>query len=219
MKQNASSFMVRIGSISAWYKLLISLLVTTIIYLFTRGDSRLYFLGLWDIFCFVMLLLALITFTGIDSRQIRNQCKGQDESIPVALIIVMAATIISLGAVILLLKGNKSLFAIITALAGMLLSWGLIHTTFTFRYAHLYYRDDKDDKNVHAGGLEFPSDKKPNYFDFAYFAFVVGMTFQVSDVQITSKRLRKLALFHGILSFLYNTFIVALTVNVIGSFK
>lgn len=219
MKQNAPSLLARTGSINAWYKILISLSIAVIIYFLTRGNSRVYFLGLWDIFCFTMLLLSLVTFAGINSQQIRKQCKGQDESIPVALIIVMAATIISLGAVVLLLKGNKTTWAIITALAGMLLSWALIHTTFTFRYAHLYYIDDKEDRDTHAGGLEFPSEKKPDYFDFAYFAFVVGMTFQVSDVQITSKRLRKLVLFHGLLSFLYNTFIVALTVNIIGSLK
>jgi uncharacterized membrane protein len=69
---------------------------------------------------------------------------------------------------------------------------------------------------MHAGGLVFPDDDKPGYSDFAYFSFVLGMTFQVSDIQITSKRLRRIALLHGILSFGFNTIIVALTINVIA---
>ncbi len=71
---------------------------------------------------------------------------------------------------------------------------------------------------THAGGLEFPEDKKPDYRDFAYFSFVLGMTFQVSDVQITSKPLRRLAMWHGLLAFGYNTIMIALTINLIAGF-
>ena len=107
---------------------------------------------------------------------------------------------------------------LIIAISGMILSWFLIHTIFTLRYAHLFYGDDLKNPKVHAGGLEFPDDKKPDYFDFAYFAFVLGMTFQVSDVQITSKRLRRLAMWHGLLSFGFNTIMIALTINLIAGF-
>ena len=75
----------------------------------------------------------------------------------------------------------------------MILSWFLIHTIFTLRYAHIFYGDDDEKPEMHAGGLEFPGDKKPDYLDFAYFSFVLGMTFQVSDVQITSKQLRRIS--------------------------
>ena len=84
------------------------------------------------------------------------------------------------------------------------------------RYAHIFYGDHETEPAIHAGGLIFPDEDKPDYFDFAYFSFVLGMTFQVSDIQVTSKRLRKLALLHGILSFGFNTIIVALTINVIA---
>ena len=83
---------------------------------------------------------------------------------------------------------------------------------FTFRYAHEWY--DLDEQRKAKGGLQFPADDLPDYFDFLYFSVVVGMTFQVSDVQVTSRRLRRLVLLHGLLSFLFNTVIVALTVNI-----
>ena len=98
----------------------------------------------------------------------------------------------------------------------VLFSWSLVHTIFTFHYAHLYYDAEKDDKLQNREGLSFPKDRSPDYIDFAYFSFVVGMTFQVSDVQVTDKRMRKLVLAHGLISFLLNTFVVALTVNFIA---
>ena len=104
------------------------------------------------------------------------------------------------------------------AIIGMILSCFFIHTIFTLRYAHIFYGDDDENPKTHAGGLEFPDDIKPDYLDFAYFSFVLGMTFQVSDVQITSKYLRRLAMWHGLLSFGYNTIMIALTINLIAGF-
>ena len=98
----------------------------------------------------------------------------------------------------------------------MVFSWFLIHTIFTLRYAHIFYGDNEERPHTHAAGLKFPGDKNPDYFDFAYFAFVLGMTFQVSDVQITSNKLRRMAMWHGLLSFGYNTIMIALTINLIA---
>jgi uncharacterized membrane protein len=86
---------------------------------------------------------------------------------------------------------------------------------FGMRYAHTYYGDNES-SDAPVGGLEFPGDTSPDYRDFAYFSFVIGMTCQVSDVQITSKSLRTLALIHGILSFCFNTVILALTINTVS---
>ena len=86
------------------------------------------------------------------------------------------------------------------------------------RYAHIYYGDDDENPETHAEGLKFPEDDKPDYLDFAYFSFVLGMTFQVSDVEVTSKSLRRLATWHGLLSFGFNTIMIALTINVIAGF-
>jgi uncharacterized membrane protein len=89
----------------------------------------------------------------------------------------------------------------------------MTHTTFAFRYAHEYYEAAPGSSKVD-GGLEFPGEDQPDYLDFMYFSLVLGMTFQVSDVQITSRKLRRLATVHGLLSFLFNTIILALTVNI-----
>ena len=83
-------------------------------------------------------------------------------------------------------------------------------------YAHLYYSDDTDDPTKHAEGLGFPREKKPDYIDFVYFSFVIGMTFQVSDTAVTSRSIRRLVLLHGLLSFGLNAFVVALTINLIA---
>jgi uncharacterized membrane protein len=87
---------------------------------------------------------------------------------------------------------------------------------FALRYAHLFYSAPISSSEDYAGGLQFPEEKAPDYLDFAYFSFVVGMTCQVSDVQITSRSIRRLALAQGILSFAFNTVILALTVNIIS---
>ncbi len=94
--------------------------------------------------------------------------------------------------------------------ATLVLSWVVTHVVFALRYAHEYYETAPDGVR---GGLEFPGKAAPDYWDFLYFSMVIGMTFQVSDVQITDRMLRRLALVQGVLSFLFNTVIVALTVN------
>jgi uncharacterized membrane protein len=96
------------------------------------------------------------------------------------------------------------------------LGWLLIHTIFLFRYAHLYY-GDRDRNKQSDGGLVFPGRADPDYADLAYFSFVLGMTFQVSDVQITDPSIRRLALGHAMISFSYNTAILALVVNVVSN--
>jgi uncharacterized membrane protein len=106
-------------------------------------------------------------------------------------------------------------FLYTVGLAAVVLGWGLIHTVFLFRYAHLYYRDRNSDKES-VRALTFPGTIEPSYMDLAYFSFVVGMTFQVSDVQITSAGIRRLVLVHGLISFAYNTAILALVVNVVS---
>ena len=89
----------------------------------------------------------------------------------------------------------------------------MVHTIFTFHYAHMYYDNDIDQK---AKPLTFPDDDDPDYLDFAYHAFCVGSTFQVSDVQTNSKAIRRITFLHGIISFSLNTFVVALMINVLG---
>ncbi len=90
----------------------------------------------------------------------------------------------------------------------------LVHTIFTLRYAHIYYGTDDEQNRV--GGLEFPDEENPDYLDFAYFSFIIGMTSQVSDVSIHSKRLRRLGLLHGLIAFFFNVTIIALSINTVS---
>ena len=132
--------------------------------------------------------------------------------------IVVVSTFAGLLAVILLLI-NKDIEPIdlIVAILGMFLSWFLVHTTFTMRYAHLYYGDKRKEKSEKRGsGLEFPGNDEPDFIDFAYFSFVLGMTFQVSDVEISSREIRRLSLLHSLIAFIFNTVIVALTINALA---
>ncbi len=221
MKQINNNIFYRIGRLHAITKLIISISVAIIVLAIVPNDPvyHINIMESWDAFGLTMILLSWISFFVINSQGIRQQSIQQDESAPVIFALVLVATMASLGEVFLLLTCKTDYSKIAIAISGMLLSWILIHTIFALRYAHLYYGNDKTNKDVHAGGLNFPEDKHPDYLDFAYFSFVLGMTFQVSDVEVTSKRLRRLSLLHGLISFFFNTLIVALTINVIAGIR
>jgi uncharacterized membrane protein len=106
---------------------------------------------------------------------------------------------------------NDRSVALALGLAAVVLGWFLIHSSFILRYAHLFYIGDK--AGAMRKGLIFPGTTDPDDYDFAYFAFVIGMTAQVSDVQITDPDVRRLATLHGLISFAYNTAILALVIN------
>jgi uncharacterized membrane protein len=224
--KSPSSLSRSFEKIHSFAKILIGLAVALLVYFLVRIksiDILSHLLIGWDTFCLTLIILTWITFSITTSQQIREQAKVQDSSRAIIFIIVLITTLASFLAVLLLLltkekeKSSETLHLIV-AIAGMILSWFLIHTIFTLRYAHIFYDDDKANPKTHAGGLDFPDDDTPDYFDFAYFSFVLGMTFQVSDVQVTSKYLRRLAMWHGMLSFGYNTIMIALTINLIAGF-
>jgi uncharacterized membrane protein len=103
---------------------------------------------------------------------------------------------------------------VVLCLVAVASAWALTHTAYTLRYAHLYYRDDRDG----VGGLSFPDDAPPTYLDFAYFAFTIGMCFQTSDVTVTSRQIRRAVMAHAMLSFAYNTTILATAVSLVVGF-
>jgi uncharacterized membrane protein len=104
------------------------------------------------------------------------------------------------------------LVALVVAAASIMLSWAFLNTLFALHYAHGYYGDYGE---AHKG-LDFPGTAEPDYWDFAYFAVVIGMTFQVSDVQVKSRELRRMVLIHGVIAFFFNVFIVAVSVNIVA---
>ena len=93
----------------------------------------------------------------------------------------------------------------------------MIQTLFAFHYARHYYAKHRRAKGLELGGLRFPGEQPPDYLDFAYYAFVVGMTSQVSDVTVTVRSMRRLTLIHGVLSFIFNIAILAMSINIIAS--
>lgn len=139
-----------------------------------------------------------------------------------ALIIAAATTSVFALGFTLQKEPGETVVALVTRLllAGLTVvaSWTVTHTTFALHYAHHYYGDGPAPGAAdHRGGLAFPGGALPDYWDFLYFSFVVGMTCQVSDVQVTTRAMRRLTLLHGVLSFFFNTVILALAVNLLAS--
>lgn len=180
----------------------------------------------WDVFSLMLLLFYWVLFFKTDENKLPHIVATEDDGVKIIFSIVLIAVCISFLGVILLYQvqdeapGHKWLQAFIS-LSAIVCSWILLHTVFTTRYADLYFKERKrQNRGDHAEALMFPSPEKPDYLDFAYFSFVIGMTFQVSDVQINSKTIRRFVLLHSLISFAFNTVIVALTINlVIGAAK
>ena len=145
----------------------------------------------------------------------RQQARREDEGAFVILVLTVVAALASLaaiGAELSDIQGSAAEERIIRlALAGVtiLCSWFFLHTVFAIHYAHEYYGDEGE-----AGGLLFPNEAEPDYWDFMYFSFTIGATAQTSDVNVTSRFMRRLVLGHCILAFLFNTTILAIVVNV-----
>lgn len=171
----------------------------------------------WISFALSYTLLTLRILFGRSVAQIKKTAMADDGSSAMVLFTILVASLASVVTLFLLIVSKEDqvydkVFFSLTAISGMLVSWIMIHTVFTFHYAHLYYNDEKRS----ARGLAFPGSEDPDYLDFAYFAFVIGCTFQVSDVVIRSRSIRRLVLLHGLLSFGLNTFVVALMVNLVA---
>lgn len=209
------------------HRVLVSLLFSVLAFFVIRHNhisSLVSSVILWDVFAITFLIISWIVLFNRPTSQIRKIAKKDDGSVAFVFTVILFSSFASMITVLLLIVSKKTspndeAFNLAVTVMSILLSWLMVHTTFTFHYAHLYYDDHKNDSSRQAKGLEFPSEDAPNYLDFAYFAFVIGMTFQVSDVQITSGHLRKVVLFHGLLSFALNTFVVAFTINIIAGLQ
>jgi uncharacterized membrane protein len=175
----------------------------------------------WNAFAWTALALAWWEICVSEPAVVIRTAKLQDSSRLLIFLFVIVAAFASLFAVGVLLGGAKNVsgtrltLQLVLAATTVMSSWTLIHTLFGLRYAHLYYTlAGSDDVECDGTGLQFPNEDRPDYLDFAYFSFVIGMTCQVSDVQITERPIRRLALLHGVLAFVYNTVILALSINI-----
>ena len=215
-----------LGRLQRTTRLLIALALSSALYVLLRvlkTEPVFSFLYAWIAFAGVILSFAWITISVNEPETVGAIASEQDNTPLVTFLFIVGAAFISLFAILVLLKNFSNTVDrrqhILLSVVAVACSWLLIHTLFTLRYAHLYYtyptHTDKAQENPN-GGLAFPGNAPPDLFDFAYFSFTLGMAFQVSDVTVTSQNLRRLVLVHGLLSFVYNTTIVAFSINILS---
>jgi uncharacterized membrane protein len=168
----------------------------------------------WDSFIALYLALVYIMMARCGLAHIRRNAVLEDDGRFLILLVTGLGAFASIAAIVFELGGTqRAAPQLALATVTIALSWAAVHTAFALHYAHDYYRGKP-------GGLQFPSgdrDEHADYWDFVYFSFVIGMTAQVSDVGITDKIIRRTATVHGIISFVFNTALVALMVNIAAS--
>jgi len=163
----------------------------------------------------ILFLLSMIPIFGRGSaEQMRKAADANDANRAVLLGITFTTMIVILVAVAGELKGKNDLVAIVLVIATLVLAWLFSNMVYALHYAHLFYIDDDQGKD--SGGIDFPNCDQPDYWDFLYFSYTLGMTFQTSDVQITSRRIRRIAIGQCLAAFVFNLGVLAFTINVLG---
>jgi uncharacterized membrane protein len=213
------------GTIGARPRLFVSFLGALAIFALLPGTiarpTR--FVIAWDAGAAAYICLT-ITMMVRSPHRLRLRAQLEDASKWAILALMIAATLASLLSIGFVLHDAKTRSGwpaaahVILAGGTILLSWGFSHLLFAIHYAHAFYDDNPGprDPAAIARGLAFPGEDNPDYWDFLYFSFVVGMTCQVSDVQVTGRVMRRLTLGHGIIAFLFNTVILALSINLLA---
>jgi len=169
----------------------------------------------WDVAAIVYLGWMWGSVWRLDAHQTERHAVSEDPGQVVADVMLLSASVISLAAVVVVLidAGKSSGLAkdllVGLGIVSVVLAWSIVHTVFTLRYARLYYGRPK-------GGIDFNQDDPPRYSDFAYLAFTVGMTFQVSDTNLETRQIRATALRQGLLSYLFGAVIIGATINLIA---
>ncbi|OTT72465.1 hypothetical protein CAT75_05250 [Acinetobacter baumannii] len=202
----ALTFGVVVASLLAW---LTSWKWSTILLACWNGSISLYLLHVWKL------------MRSADHSQMQQQAKKQDESKWVIMLIVLLAITMSLVAILVQLSQLPSghyekLGHVALALLTIISAWLFMHTVFALHYAHDFYMALS--RNEENGGLDFPGTEHPTYPDFLYFSYIIGTSAQTADVSITNKHMRLLNLFHAVLSFGFNTTILAICINVAAGF-
>jgi uncharacterized membrane protein len=170
----------------------------------------------WDTAMVVFGIWVWTAVLPMDPAEAEQHALQEDSSIALADLVIVGASLASLGAVALVLvrasssHGAMRALLIIVGIVSVVLSWGAVHTTFMLRYGRLYYGAPR-------GGIDFNEDALPDYADFAYLAFTIGMTFQVSDTDLETKLIRRTALRQALLSYMFGAVIIGLVINVVAS--
>lgn len=171
----------------------------------------------WVVGAGLLLLSTWIDLRHLDADATRSNAVREDAGRATTRVLVVGACLASLVAVAFGLhaaavaSGRREAVLLTASMLSIACAWAVVHTVFTLRYAHEYY-------DAPPGGIDFPGDAAPAYGDFAYFAFVIGMTFQVSDAAVSSPRIRATVLRHSLLSYLFGTALIAASINVVAGF-
>ena len=169
----------------------------------------------FDIAATAFLVSLISLFRNGDVEHMRRAARDNDANRALLLAITATTMIAILTAVAGELKGRNDVDAIALVIATLVLAWFFTNMIYALHYAHLFYIADGDG-GEDAGGIDFPKCDEPDYWDFLYFSATLGMTFQTSDVSITSRRIRRVVLGHSLAAFVFNLGIVAFTINVLG---
>lgn len=164
---------------------------------------------------FLTHILAIAPLAAHDAdARFRERASQGDDGLLLISLIAIGSLALCLGAVFSLLNHpvKPTSFRVVLSLASVPLGWTMLQAVFAFHYAHAYYSGDGKRP---AGGLEFPGKSEPKAWDFLYHGFTVGMTAQVSDVTVLTTRMRRLTLAHSLVSYAFNTFVLAVAVNVV----
>jgi uncharacterized membrane protein len=186
--------------------------------MFTNWRIAVRLLVAWDVAVALYLALVLHLAVAADAHHIRRRARLQDESRIAILVLTAVAALASLGAIFALLgssgENTRRTIDLFLATITIVISWAFTHTMFALHYAHEFY----DENGGKGGGMSFPGDDaEPDYWDFLYFSFVIGMCAQVSDVTVTCKPIRRTVFAHSVVSFIFNAALLALTVNIAAS--
>lgn len=178
-----------------------------------------------NVFFFLYLTLTALKIPQLNASYLKKHAAGADEPEWVILAVTFGAVVVAVSSLFILINshGGPDALTLVFSLSSVGLGWFTVHTMVALHYAHRYWSPGELTAGLQPhlrephGGLEFPGTKEPAGYDFLYFSFVTGMTAQTSDVAVTTTAMRKLNLMHGILSFFFNTVLVAAAVNVVVS--
>jgi uncharacterized membrane protein len=169
-----------------------------------------------NVFFLVYLVLSALKIPRLSAAFLKKHAAGADEPVWAIFAVTLVAVITAVVSLFIVINGRDrhDMLALGLSLASVALGWLTIHTMAALHYAHRYWQPSSPGADTNHGGLDFPDTEEPQGFDFLYFAFVIGMTAQTSDVAITTTGMRKINLLHALASFLFNTVLVAAAVNV-----
>ena len=206
-------------------RLFASIAVAIVAYLLepTTWHSATRLLIAWNVGTILDIALTFVTMASATTKTIRTRAAETDDGKWAILAFTSIAAVAALGAIFAHLAATKDMHgqmrALHLGLAGLTVisAWVFIHMSFALHYAHEYFDETKvqeGEKPALRGGVNFPETEEPDYWDFLYFSFIIGVASQTADVSITSKAMRRTSLAHSILSFFFNSAILALTINI-----